>query len=194
MGKELKASGNTTDEQVDPWVSFLATIKDYRCWILFWLYAACFGTELVMNNVLATHFYSQFDLSLQMAGTAASLFGLMNLFARSLGGIVSDLAYTKCQMRGRLWVHFITQFLVGVTLMAFSRVPNTQFGLAIFILVLFSTSVQMAEGAEFAITPYVGSLLKCMGPVAGIVGAGGNVGAVCWLNIYKALNQTSDDA
>merc|ERR1712070_530523 len=51
-----------------------------------------------------------------------------------------------------------------------------------------------AEGAEFAITPYVGSLLKCMGPVAGIVGAGGNVGAVCWLNIYKALNQTSDDA
>lgn len=48
-----------------------------------------------------------------------------------------------------------------------------------------ATEVQMAEGATFAIVPYVGSHLGALGPVAGIVGAGGNAGAVGFGWIYK---------
>jgi hypothetical protein len=46
---------------------------------------ASFGTELTMNNLLLGYFFEYFGVSLQTAGLAASLFGLMNLFARSLG-------------------------------------------------------------------------------------------------------------
>lgn len=56
---------------------------------MFVQYAACFGVELTVNNVAATYFSGQFDLSTTKAGMVASLFGLMNLFARSLGGVWS---------------------------------------------------------------------------------------------------------
>ena len=45
--------------------------------------------ELTINNVAASYFSDEFDLSTSKAWILASLFGLMNLFARSLGGIWS---------------------------------------------------------------------------------------------------------
>ncbi len=48
--------------------------------------------------------------------------------------------------------------------------------LAIAIMLVFSLFVQMAEGATFGIVPFVNK--KALGAVAGIVGAGGNAGAV----------------
>ena len=56
---------------------------------MFAQYAACFGVELTVNNVAAGYFSDEFDLSTSRAGLVASLFGLMNLFARSIGGIWS---------------------------------------------------------------------------------------------------------
>jgi NNP family nitrate/nitrite transporter-like MFS transporter len=49
-------------------------------------------------------------------------------------------------------------------------------GLAIVSMVVFSVFVQMAEGATFGLVPFVNR--KALGAVAGIVGAGGNAGAV----------------
>lgn len=58
---------------------------------MFAQYAACFGVELTMNNTAASYFSNEdyFALSTTKAATVASLFGLMNLFARSLGGLWS---------------------------------------------------------------------------------------------------------
>ena len=58
-------------------------------WLLFIQYAACFGVELTVNNVAAKYFGKEFGLGTTDAGMVASLFGLMNLFARSIGGIWS---------------------------------------------------------------------------------------------------------
>ena len=58
-------------------------------WLMFAQYAACFGVELTVNNVAAGYFSDEFGLSTSRAGMVAALFGLMNLFARSLGGIWS---------------------------------------------------------------------------------------------------------
>ena len=46
-------------------------------------YSACFGTELAMNNQLATHFRTYFQMDAADASALAGAFGLMNLFARS---------------------------------------------------------------------------------------------------------------
>lgn len=63
--------------------------SNFNAWVMFVQYAACFGVELTVNNVAATYFKDEFDLTTEKAALAASLFGLMNLFARSLGGVWS---------------------------------------------------------------------------------------------------------
>ncbi|HLU11064.1 MAG TPA: MFS transporter, partial [Oceanobacillus sp.] len=70
--------------------TFLEAAKDPRVWALFAIYAGCFGVELTINGTAALYFTDYFELDIATAGLIASLFGLMNLFARSLGGIVSD--------------------------------------------------------------------------------------------------------
>ena len=45
-------------------------------------------------------------------------------------------------------------------------------------MVIFSSFVQAAEGSSFGIVPYIDP--PATGSVSGIVGAGGNVGAVCF--------------
>ena len=54
-------------------------------------------TELAMNNQLATHFRTYFQMDAGDASALAGAFGLMNLFARSLGGISSDVCHKWVQ-------------------------------------------------------------------------------------------------
>merc|ERR1712038_251037 len=93
-------------------------------------------------------------------------------------------------MRGRLMVQIVTLVIEGVMVLIFANTKNL--GLAIFILVIFSSFVQAAEGATYGIVPYVDP--PATGAIAGIVGAGGNTGAVCFglgfrqLGYEKAFN------
>lgn len=167
-----------TKEKTNPFMAFGRAATNWRSWILFTLYGCCFGVELIMNSNLASYFSSDgdeaFDLDEGLAGLIASLFGLMNLFARSLGGLFSDLLASKFGMRGRLWAFFMLQLTEGLCFVAFSRIRVL--GGAIPMIVCFSTFVQMSEGATFGIVPFVDPLVT--GAVSGIVGAGGNAGAM----------------
>lgn len=154
--------------------TFWEAIKDYRVWALFILYAACFGIELTINNTAALYFTDYFGLGVTAAGVVASLFGLMNLFARSLGGILSDKINFTHGLRGRVLFLFGCTFLEGIALIFFSQM--TALMLAIPMLIIFSLFVQMSEGATYAVVPFVSK--RALGSVAGIVGAGGNFGAV----------------
>merc|ERR1719353_2804215 len=102
--------------------------------------------------------------------------GFTNLNSRGLGGYFSDLANAKLGMQGRIIVHTLYLLAEGAILVIFSRVDSIAH--AIITLVLFSCCVQAAEGTTFAIVPYVAP--KALGSVSGVVGAGGNVGAVVW--------------
>jgi NNP family nitrate/nitrite transporter-like MFS transporter len=61
----------------------------------------CFGMEITFDNVASLHFVDSFHLSQSVAGFWAGIFGFMNLFARALGGIVSDKVGGKFGMRGK---------------------------------------------------------------------------------------------
>lgn len=154
--------------------SFLLACKDYRVWALFLIYAACFGIELTINNIAALYFADYFGLGLKTAGVVASLFGLMNIFARTLGGVFGDWAGLRWGLRGRVRWLFIALACEGVALMLFSRMSFLP--LAIGTLILFSLFVQMSEGATYSVVPFINK--NALGSVAGIVGAGGNAGAV----------------
>ena len=73
-------------------------------------------------------------------------------------------------------MHTLYLLAEGAILIIFSRVDSIAH--AIITLVLFSCCVQAAEGTTYAIVPYVAP--KALGSVSGVVGAGGNVGAVVW--------------
>ena len=164
-------------EKTNPFVAMGRASLNWRVWILFLLYAGCFGVELLMNVNLASYFrikQEPFQLDQGLAGLIAGLFGLMNLFARSLGGIFSDKMSARFGMRGRLWAFFIVQLAEGIMFVVFSRIEKL--AAAIPVLVLFSLFVQMAEGCTFGVVPFVDP--QAVGAVSGIVGAGGNFGAV----------------
>ena len=171
--KDLRAAGKLPDGRKANG-AFLAACKDHRVWALFVIYGACFGIELTINNILARYFSHYFGLGLMWAGMAAALFGLMNLFARTLGGVMGDKFASQWGLRGRVTWLFLALFVEGLALMLFSQM--TVLFLAIPTLILFSLFVQMSEGATFSVVPFVNK--KALGAVAGIVGAGGNAGAV----------------
>ena len=179
--RELRAAGKLPPKQSVKG-SFAAASKDPRVWALFVIYGACFGIELTVNNVLALYFIDYFDFfssmsavqAVQWAGAAAMLFGLMNVFARTLGGALGDLFGRRWGLSGRVRWLFIALFAEGLALMLFSQMPVL--ALAIPALIVFSLFVQMSEGATYSVVPFINR--KALGSVAGIVGAGGNAGAV----------------
>jgi MFS transporter, NNP family, nitrate/nitrite transporter len=155
-------------------VSFISACKDYRVWMLFLAYAACFGIEITIDNIAVLYFVDNFDLGLREAGIIAGTFGMMNLFARALGGVFGDKAGKKFGLRGRIIALSTFLFLEGVGIILFSNIQTLP--LAIFMMLLFALFLKMANGATYSVVPFINS--KAIGTVSGVVGAGGNVGAV----------------
>jgi NNP family nitrate/nitrite transporter-like MFS transporter len=76
---------------------------------------------------------------------------------------------------------FAMLFLEGMALMLFSQMAVL--ALAIGSMIIFSLFVQMAEGATYSVVPFINR--KAVGAVSGIVGAGGNAGAVMAGFLFK---------
>lgn len=161
--------------------AFWEAVRDRRVWALFLIYGACFGIELTVNNVAALYFADYFGMGLAAAGAIAASFGLMNLFARTLGGFFGDVFGGRWGLQGRVMWLFMVLFCEGLALMLFSQVGAI--ALALPALLLFSLFVQMSEGATFSVVPFINK--RALGAVAGIVGAGGNAGAVAAGFLFK---------
>lgn len=162
-------------------VPFWKAASDYRVWALFVLYGACFGIELTINNIAAIYYHDYFSLDLATAGLIAGLFGLMNIFARTLGGFFGDKAGIRWGLSGRVWFLGAVILVEGLALLLFSQM--TVLPLSILAMIVFSLFVQMSEGATFSVVPFINK--KAMGAVSGIVGAGGNAGAVAAGFLFK---------
>jgi NNP family nitrate/nitrite transporter-like MFS transporter len=186
--RELRAQGDLRRDARDG--SFLAAVRDHRVWALFVIYGACFGIELTINNVAALYYHDRFGLGLGMAGLVAGLFGLMNLFARTLGGVVGDRAGIRFGLRGRVLFLGAVLLCEGLALVLFSRMAAL--ALAVPAMILFSVFVQMSEGATFSVVPFVNR--RALGSVAGIVGAGGNAGAVLAGFLFRSEDVAMQDA
>lgn len=184
--KELRERGELEHAKGKGLESFEQVIKDYRVWALFVIYAACFGVELTINNIAALYYHDQFQLDVKTAGFIAGLFGLMNIFARTTGGFLSDFFAKNMGLRGRVLFLFVVLLGEGIMLIIFSQM--TVLILAVGTMIIFSLFVQMSEGATFGIVPFINK--KALGAVAGIVGAGGNAGAVAAGFLFRAENFT----
>jgi MFS transporter, NNP family, nitrate/nitrite transporter len=168
------------------WQSFLAAARDHRVWLLFVTYGACFGVELTIHNVAAIYYVDRFGLDLRTAGLYAGSFGLLALFARALGGIASDRVAHSHGLAGRTRLLFGLILAEGIGLIAFAGMahPNA----AVIAMLGFGLFTHMACGATYALSPFINR--AAMGGVAGIIGAGGNVGAVAAGFLMKGATTT----
>ena len=123
-----------------------AAASDYNTWLLAFHYGCCFGAEVTFTAGAALYFSEEFNQKTESAAALASIFGWMNLFARGMGGFVSDIANVKFGMRGRLLWQFGTIVLEGIFLIAFGY--TTTMSSAISIMIFLSVFVQNAEVRE----------------------------------------------
>jgi len=177
---ELRAKGEMTGRSGAAG-AFATACRDPRVWALFVIYGACFGMELTIDNIAALYFTDYFHLALTAAGLVAGSFGMMNLFARALGGIVSDRLHQRWGLRGRALLLGATIFAEGLALMLFSQMRALP--LAVGAMMLTGLFIKMSNGATYSLVPFVNK--KALGAVAGIVGAGGNVGSVMAGFLFK---------
>jgi NNP family nitrate/nitrite transporter-like MFS transporter len=138
-------------------------------WILYVQYACCFGVEIAMNNAAVLYFSSEFGLTTEQASTLGFAYGSMNIFARGLGGYLSDRLNFLSGLRGRLWLQSLLLVCEGALIIVFSY-SSTLVG-AVVSMCMFSVFTQSAEGAIFGVVPYVSKLYT--GSVSGLVGSGG---------------------
>jgi len=109
--KELERSG--AKQKSNSGIVLKVGASNVNAWILTVTYGFCFGVELTMTNVAAFYFYEYHGMSPLLSSIFASIFGLVNLCARSLGGMWSDAASAKYGMRGRIWSLWFWQSVEG---------------------------------------------------------------------------------
>jgi NNP family nitrate/nitrite transporter-like MFS transporter len=172
--------------QTNPSKTDWTILADWRVWALTMAYAMCFGMEITFDNVASLHFVDTFHLSQSSAGFWAGIFGFMNLFARALGGIVSDKVGAKFGMRGKGLLLAGVLLLEGAGLILFAQSGNLT--AAIISMLSFALFLKMSNGATYGIVPFINS--KNVGMVSGIVGAGGNLGGMLFGFLFKSEHIT----
>ncbi|CAI5738942.1 unnamed protein product [Hyaloperonospora brassicae] len=178
--------------------SFKIVLTDVNVLVMIAQYAAAFGTELQLNNMGALYFHTQFPqegclpadsklcymLSTTTAATVASSFGLMNIFARALGGLASDRVNSRLGMAGRKRVQFALLCTLGLLVITLSQLESL--GACIALYVLVAIAAQATGGSTYGIVPYLSE--QHTGTVNGLVGAGGNLGGVMYGIIFRGTD------
>ncbi len=172
-------------------------------------YFANFGAELAVVSMLPMFFETvfrglrgndgSFIMTATFAGLIAASFAFVNLFARPLGGLLSDtmknrkktmLIYMAGITLGFLGMANIGRYTTAAEGGEVTIVPMFDglwwLAVAVAITIVCSMFVQGAEGATFAIIPMIKK--KMTGQIAGMAGAYGNVGAVCYLVLYSLVD------
>ena len=172
---DLRRRGISVDSgKKGGWDVMKVASRNYRVWLLAACYGASFGVELFVHSIASTYFFTRFQMTQENAGYAVGAFGLLALFARALGGLLSDrIAFTR-GLDGRTWLLFGLMMLEGVFLIAFSQTDTL--ALTVVFLLIFGLFTHMSCGSIYALVPFIDR--KVLGGVAGIIGAGGNLGAV----------------
>jgi NNP family nitrate/nitrite transporter-like MFS transporter len=185
---ELRARGVAIDGgKKGGLASFKAACGNYRVWLLFVTYGACFGVEIFIHNIAAIHYVDHFGLSLKSAGLAAASFGLLALFARALGGLLSDRLARGGRLNVRAKLLFALMLGEGLGLLWFAQADGAV--VAVVAMLVFGLFTHMACGATYALVPFIDR--QALGGVAGIVGAGGNVGALAAGFLMKGVGDMS---
>lgn len=144
-------------------------------------YFANFGAELAVVSMIPAFFQLTWSLDPRVAGVIAASFSFVNLFARPLGGYLSD----KMSNRKKIMIFYMVGITAGFFVMG---LMTGAWPLVLAVLITIGTSmfVQGAEGATFGVIPMIKRRLT--GQVSGMAGAYGNVGAVFYTFMFTFVS------
>lgn len=144
-------------------------------------YLCVFGGELAVVSMLPAFFEGTFSISPAIAGPIAASFAFVNLFARPLGGVLSD------RLSSRKVVMVIYMFGVALGFFGMGMI-NSKWPIALAVLLTIGCSVfvQGGQGATYAIIPMIKR--RITGQISGMTGAYGNVGAVIFLTALTLVS------
>ena len=148
--------------------------------ILSLVYSLTFGCELAVISIFPQFLETTFSISVGLAGMLGASYAFMNLVARPGGGWISDRF-------GRRRTLFVL-ILGGLVSHWFLGEVNSNWPLSTAIVLSLFGSIffKAGNGACFAAVPLIQKNLT--GKMAGLAGAYGSVGAVCFLTLYSFVS------
>ena len=123
--------------------SFRSGVYNLNSWLLFLQYAGSSGVDITMCNGCALYFHYVFNQSVAASGAIAFLYGISALYARALGGYISDKCYDSFALRGRLCIHFACMLLQGGLNIWFAR-TTVSLGRSMIVMFVFSILIQVS--------------------------------------------------
>jgi MFS transporter, NNP family, nitrate/nitrite transporter len=148
--------------------------------ILSMVYSLTFGSELAIVSIFPQFLETTFSLSVGMAGMLGASYAVMNLVARPVGGWASDRFGRKKILIFLILGGMVTHVFIG-EINSTWKLPN-----AIALVLIGSIFFKAGNGACFAAVPLIKKSLT--GQLAGLTGAYGSVGAVCFLTLYSFVS------
>ena len=148
--------------------------------ILSMVYSLTFGSELAIVSIFPQFLETTFSLSVGVAGMLGASYALMNLVARPGGGWASDRFGRKQILIFLILGGMVTHVFIG-EINSTWKLPN-----AIALVLIGSIFFKAGNGACFAAVPLIKKSLT--GQLAGLTGAYGSVGAVCFLTLYSFVS------
>lgn len=172
------------------WRIALKVMSTPLTWLPAFAYLTTLGYELAMNanlsNVLLT-LYKSPTFGQTKAGYIAATYGFMNIFARPLGGYMSDLMYRRWGVPGKKYLMIflgITEGIVGITLGWYiDNHHNPSLEVVIILIVFLATACEASNGVNFSLVPHCNP--RSNGFMSGIVGAMGNLGGILFALVFR---------
>lgn len=148
--------------------------------ILSVVYSLTFGSELAIVSIFPQFLETTFSLSVGVAGMLGASYAFMNLVARPGGGWASDRFGRKQILLFLVFGGMVTHIFIG-------EINSTwQLSNAIALVLTGSIFFKAGNGACFAAVPLIKK--SQTGQLAGLTGAYGSVGAVCFLTLYSFVS------
>ncbi len=119
-------------------------------------YFNSFGGELAINSILGAYYVKNFPrLGQTGAGNWASMFGLLNVFFRPLGGVVSDLIYPRTGVWGKKWLIHVYGIISGAFLIAIGLIDPKNQSMMFGLIAGMAFFMEGGNGANFSLVPHV---------------------------------------
>ncbi|KDQ57288.1 hypothetical protein JAAARDRAFT_70218 [Jaapia argillacea MUCL 33604] len=172
------------------WEVAAQVIRNPLTWLPSLAYLTTFGYELAIDANLANVLYALYKnktFGQTKAGYIASIFGLLNIVTRPLGGYFGDFIYRYRGVPGKKYLTITCGLLQGLMSIGLGLYmdshPHPDLTVIIVFIVFMAIFNEVGNGANFALVPHCNP--NSNGLMSGIVGACGNVGGILFAMIFR---------
>jgi NNP family nitrate/nitrite transporter-like MFS transporter len=170
------------------WKSALKIFVNPLTWLPALAYMTSFGFELAVDSNLGNDiFRAHPSLGWIDAGYLASIFGLLNIFCRPIGGIIADTMYARFGVKSKKYLMLGFGMAQGCFAIGFGQLlkssKSPDLGSMMGLVVMMALACNTVNGINFSLVPHCNSYNN--GVMSGIVGAFGNVGGICYSLMWR---------